>query len=88
MKLKNDIPTIDIDGESIMVFAPDDDDSFRGMLRSNATARFIIDCLKDDTDEEGILKKLQDEFDGDEADMRDDIAMIVDNLRQVGALEE
>lgn len=88
MKLKNDLPVIEIDGDSIMVFASEDDNSFRGMLRSNPSAKFIIDCLAEETDEEGILEKLKDEFEGDEAEMREDIKLVVANLRLVGALEE
>lgn len=88
MKLKSDLPIVEIDGESIMVLAPEDDSSFRGLLRSNPTAKFIIDCLVEETDEEGVLAKLQAEYDGDEADMREDIQMVVENLRTAGALEE
>ena len=88
MKLKNDLPVVEIDGDSVIVFAPDEANAFRGMLRSNPTAKFIIDCLSEDTDEEEILRKLQEEFDGDEAEMREDIAMVIDNLRKAGAFEE
>ena len=88
MKLKSDLPVVDIDGESIIVFAPDEENAFRGMLRSNPTAKFIMGCLYEDTDEEAILKKMQEEYDGDEAEMREDIAMVIDNLRKADAFEE
>ena len=88
MKLKSDLPVVELDGESIMVFASDEDSGFRGMLRSNPTAQFIVDCLKEDTDENGILAKLKEAFDGDENEMLEDIRMVIDNLHQTGALEE
>ncbi|MBR3299319.1 MAG: PqqD family protein [Clostridia bacterium] len=88
MKLNSNLPVVEIDGESIMVFAPEDDNSFRGMLRSNHTANFIIECLKEETDEEAILEKLKSEFEGDEDEMREDIKTVIENLRTVGALEE
>ena len=88
MKLKDDLPIVEIDGESIIVFAPEDNNSFRGMLRSNSTAKFIIDCLSEDIDEEGILAKMQAEYDGDEVEMLEDVRMVIANLRLVGALVE
>ena len=88
MKLNNEYPMVEIDGETVIVFAPDDQDSFRGMLRLNPTARIILDCLREDVSEDGILQQLKEQFDGDEADMREDISMLLEKLRTAGALEE
>ena len=52
MKLKDSFVTREVDGEQIMVEAGG---GFSGMVRSNATAAFIIDRLKSDTTKEAIL---------------------------------
>lgn len=88
MKLNANYQTVELDGELIVVFAPDDEKSFRGMLKLNSTARLIFDCLSNETDEHGILLKLQEEFDGDEDEMLQDIRMVLDKLRMAGALNE
>ena len=46
MKLKANFITQEMDGEQIMVAAGG---GFAGMVRSNATAAFIVDCLKNET---------------------------------------
>lgn len=88
MKLNAEYPMVELDGDTIIVFAPNDSEGFRGMLRLNPSARIIFDCLKEQTDEEAILEKLREQFEGDEAEMREDINMVLDNLRKAGALEE
>ena len=45
MKLRNGFITYNSGSEQIMVAAGAASDVFRGMVRSNATAAFIIDCL-------------------------------------------
>jgi hypothetical protein len=88
MKLKSEYPMVELEGETVIVFAPNDSESFRGMLRLNQSARFIFECLKEETDEEGIVQKLKEEFEGDETKMRKDISMMIQKLRIANALEE
>ena len=44
MRLKDEFITYETDGEQIMVAAGTD--SFSGLVRSNETAGFIVECLK------------------------------------------
>ena len=85
MKLKDNFITHETDGEQIMVAAGG---SFVGMVRSNATAAFIVDCLKTDTTEAEILDKMLAKYEGDKNVMAEDIKMIIGKLRGIGALEE
>ena len=48
MKLHNGFITYNSGAEQIMVAAGSASDIFRGMVRSNETAAFIIECLKED----------------------------------------
>ena len=54
MKLKSNFITHDTGKDQILVAV---DNSFSGLVRSNKTAAFIIDCLKRETNEAEILKK-------------------------------
>ena len=85
MKLKDNFITHETDGEQIMVAAGS---SFAGMVRSNATAAFIVDCLKTDTTESEILDKMLAKYDGDKNVMAEDIKTIIGKLRKIGAIDE
>lgn len=85
MKLKDNFITHETDGEQIMVAAGG---SFAGMVRSNATASFIVDCLKTDTTEAEILDKMLAKYDADKNIMAEDIKMIIGKLRKIGAIDE
>ena len=85
MKLKDNFITHETDGEQIMVAAGG---SFAGMVRSNATAAFIVDCLKTETTESEILDKMLEKYDGDKNVMAEDIKTIIGKLRKIGAIDE
>ena len=61
---------------------------FSGMVRSNATAAFIIDRLKEETTPEAILEAMVQKYDGPREQMASDIDMVLENLREIGALVE
>lgn len=85
MKLKENFITQEMDGEQIMVAAGG---GFAGMVRSNATAAFIVDCLKTDTTREAILDDMRKKYDASREVMAADVDMVLDNLRKIGALDE
>ncbi|MGM9664492.1 MAG: PqqD family protein [Eubacteriales bacterium] len=85
MKLKENFITHKTDGEQIMVAAGG---SFSGMVRSNATAAFIVDCLKTETTEAEILEKMLAKYDADAKVMAEDIKMIIGKLRKIEAIDE
>jgi len=81
MKLKDTFVTQEMDGEQVMVEA---DGGFAGMVRSNATAAFIIDQLKTETTKEAILDAMDD---APRAVMAEDVDMVLANLKKIGALD-
>lgn len=85
MKLKNTFVTQEMDGDQIMVEAGG---GFSGMVRSNATAAFIIDQLKTATTKEAILDAMCKKYDAPRAVMAGDVDMVIANLKKIGALEE
>ena len=85
MKLKKNFVTQEIDGEQIMVAVSG---GFAGMVRSNATAAFIVDCLKTDTTEETILDAMCLKYDAPREVMATGLIKVLNNLRRIGALDE
>lgn len=85
MKLKNGFITHESDGEQILI---DTANNFAGLVRSNPTAAFIVDCLKNDTTEKDILDKMLAKYDGDKNVMAEDIKTIIGKLRKIGAIDE
>ena len=86
MKLKDSFVTHDIDDTQFLI--PLSQGGFSGFLRSNATAAFIINCLKKDTTEEKITNALLQEYDANRETVSADVRRVLDELRSIGALEK
>ena len=86
MKLKDSFITQDIDGMQFLV--PVGAEAFHGIVRSNATAAFIVDCLKEETTEDAIVDALCARFDAPRTEIAADVHVILDTLRGIHALEE
>ena len=85
MKLKAEFITYESDGEQLMVSC---DSSFTGLVRSNRTAAFIVDCLKAETTEEEIVEQMFEKYDAPRDVLTRDVARIVTQLRSIHALDE
>lgn len=86
MKLKDTFITKESDDAQIMVSA--EGSGFSGFVRSNATAAFIVDCLKENTTKDGIVDKMCARYDAPRAVIEESVEDIVEKLRSIGALEE
>lgn len=85
MRLKNTFITHDSEEEQVLI---DVTSSFAGLVRSNKTAAFIVDCLKTDTTKEQIVDAMYEKYDAPKEVMQKDVDAIIDKLRGIGALEE
>ena len=85
MRLKNTFITHDSEGEQVLI---DVTSSFAGLVRSNKTAAFIVDCLKTDTTKEQIVDAMYEKYDAPKEVLKKDVDAIIDKLRGIGALEE
>ena len=85
MKLKKDFITHTSGDEQLMISAGG---SFNGMVRSNKTAAFIIDMLKEETTKESIVAAMLERYDADEAVIAADVEKVIDALRGIGAIDE
>ena len=86
MKLKSNFITQDIDDTQFLV--PVGAEAFQGIVRSNKTAAFIVDCLKKETTEEQIVDRMAAKYAADRKTIAADVAEILDTLRKINALDE
>lgn len=86
MKLKSDFITQDIGGTQFLVSMGVE--SFAGIVRSNRTAAFIVNCLKKETTEEEILDAMCREYDAPREVMAADLKEILGKLRGINAIDE
>ena len=86
MKLKDGFITHEGAEEHITV--PAGGVSFSGMIRSNKTAGFIMECLKDDITKDEIIKKLLAKYDAPKEQITKDVESVLVKLRGIGAIED
>lgn len=86
MRLKEGFITHETDGEQIMVATGDM--NFSGLVRSNRTAAFIVDSLKEETTKAAIVEKMAEKYDASREVIEKDVEIILGKLRSIGALDE
>ena len=86
MKLKSDFITQQIDDTLYLV--PVGTEEFRGIVKNNKTAAFVINCLKEETTKEAILDAMLNKYDASKDELSTGMNKVLDTLRQIGALEE
>ena len=86
MKLKPDFITQNIEDTQFLIAIGGD--AFSGIVRSNKTAAFIVDCLQAETTEEAIVDKMCAKYDADRETIAADVKKILDTLRGINALVE
>jgi hypothetical protein len=87
MKLKDGFVTHAIQDTQVMVAAGPAAKSFYGLVRSNETAAFIVDCLKQETTEEEIVTKMMKTYEVDADTAKKDVHKILEQLGQINAVE-
>ncbi|MBE6853976.1 MAG: PqqD family protein [Ruminococcus sp.] len=86
MKLKEGFITHESASEHITVTAGNT--AFNGMVRSNQTAGFIIECLKNDVTREDIVAKMLEKYDAPEEQITKDVNNILEQLCRIGAIDD
>lgn len=86
MKLKEGFVTHEMGGQQIMVATGAA--NFAGMVRSNPTAGFIVDCLKESVTREQIIDRMLEKYDVERNVVAADVDKILAKLRSINALDE
>lgn len=86
MKLKEGFITHESNGEHITVTGGNT--AFNGMVRSNKTAGFIVECLKNDVTKEEIITKMLEKYDATRELVEKDVEKILEKLQAIGAIDD
>lgn len=86
MRLRDGFITHASNGEHITVTAGNT--AFNGMVRSNQTAGFIVECLKNDVTKEDIVGKMLEKYDAERTQIERDVEKILEQLRSIGAIDD
>ena len=86
MKLKKQFVTKDMGDTQVMVAVGGA--AFSGVVRSNSTAAFIVDLLKEETTKERIVAAMLERYDVSAEKASADVEKVLDTLRGIGALDE
>lgn len=86
MRLKDGFITHMTGDEQIMVGAGGME--FAGLVRSNRTAAFIVDCLKTETTAEEIVEAMARRYDAPREVLARDVERILEQLRGIGAIHD
>ena len=86
MKLKDGFYTHNVGNKQVLVGVAST--GFSGLVRSNATAAFIVEQLKKETTEEEIVQTMLNEYDAPEEKIRRDVNLVIEKLRGIEALED
>lgn len=86
MKLKEGFLTHESGDEHITVTTGNT--SFNGLIKSNKTAGYIIDCLKESVTKEVIVDKLLEKYDASREQIETDVDKVLKTLRQIGAIDD
>ncbi len=88
MRLRNGFVTEGNKGAYIIKPTGEAAQRFHGLIKSNKTAAFIVECLKEDTTEEEIIEKMVEKYDAPKERIAEDVFRIVTQLERIGALIE
>lgn len=86
MKLKPEFLTHEMNGEHLTV--PVGRNSFSGVVKSNKTAGFIIEQLKNEISEERIVEALLDKYEVSKETAEKDVKKVLETLRSINAIQE
>lgn len=86
MKLSEAFITHESAGEHITVTTGSD--TFNGLVRSNKTAGFIVECLKEDVTKDDIIEKMLEKYDAPREVVAKDVETVLDTLRKIGAIHD
>lgn len=62
--------------------------NFSGLVRSNQTAAFIVEQLKQEVSQEQIVDAMFETYDAPRDVIEKDVERILDKLRSIGAIDE
>lgn len=88
MKLKYTFEKMELDGEMIAVPVGESARELHAVLNVNEEAMRILELLRDETTEEGIVDRLMKEYEGEKEEIASLVHAYIEQLRLEELLEE
>ena len=86
MKISKTFISHNSSGETLLVSTGAS--KFSGLVHSNETAGFIINCLETETSEDEIIRKVMMKYDAPREIVEKDVKKIISQLRKIGAIDD
>lgn len=86
MKLNKEFISHNDAGEAMLV--PTGNAGFAGIVRGNATFGAVVECLENDTTEEGIIQAMLEKYEAPREKIEADVKKVLESLRSIGAIDE
>ena len=87
MKLNPDFILQEMGGEAVLVPTGEAGERFRGIVRLNETAAFIVDCLRTETSQEQIVDALLAEYEVERSEAKRHVNTVLSQLREIDAID-
>ena len=88
MQVSKDYLLRTIAGETILIPSGAAAQKFNGLVTVNSLGAFIWDVLQSPTDLDGLVGRITEEYEVDAATARADAEEFLEELRNIGALED
>ena len=88
MRLKYTFEAMKFDGQYVAVPVDADDCEYRGVVKMNETALFILNLLKNDISEEAIVDAIAEQYDAGREVLAEDVKKYINAFREKGFLVE
>lgn len=86
MKIKNGFMLRQVGEQTIVVAVGEASRDFNGIIRLNQVGKFLWNALSEELDENGLVSKLLEAYDVDQATAQADVAEFVNKLKGAGML--
>ena len=88
MRIKEKYVKTELGEEALLVPVGEEAEQFRGVVRLNETAAYIVDLLRQDRTEKELTDALLEAYDVERAVAEKDVKAMLDTLRNVHALAD
>ncbi len=88
MRLSEDFVTYDASEKEILLVSIGNEESFKGLAKTNETAAIVVEMLKEDVTEEAIIDRINSEYNAPREVIAADVRELLAKLREIGAVVE
>lgn len=88
MKSKYIFEKMELDGQIVAVPVGENASDLHAVLNLNEEAMSILECLREDTTEDGIIQKLLTEYEGTKEELQPMVHAFIEQLRKEDLIQE